>query len=172
MPTSNGQVTTRDIRRDSIVTTLLHDDAVSTAKLVDLAVTVGKTDEPVFVTAVESNPFSDESLTTTLTEVATITIDVPSWVAQVSVFAIANAQMTNSSGGAQAINASAQVNDSLSGARTQSVVDGTVGSVDHVSAVDLIVPGTSVDVSVYASVSTGTNSVNNGAVWAIVVGTR
>lgn len=172
MPTSNGQVTTRDIRRDAIVETLIRDEAIATAKLANLAVTVGKTDEPLFVTAVESEPFINPTLTTIETEQATVTVDVPSWVSQVSVFAIANCQMSNSSGGDQNLAVSARVNDSDDGGRVMTVINNDIGSLDHFEAADLLVPGTSVDVSVYAWLSTGTNSANNGAVWAIVIGTR
>lgn len=172
MPVSNGQVGRYNIRRSAVVETALRDDIISTDKLQSLAVTVEKVDDPVWVTAFESEPFFNPTLTTTYAELTSVTVDIPTWVNQVSVFAIANLQISNSSGGTVNGAISCRVNDSDDGARGGSVANGETLVIHHVEATDLIATGSTIEVSAYGSVNTGTNSTNNGAVWGIVIGTR
>lgn len=172
MPTSNGQITGRMIRQRAIAEENLADASVATAKLADTAVTVAKTDEPVWVVAVEAEPFINPTLTTDWQELAWVDITIPSWVGQVTVFAIANVQVSNTSGSTVNVSVSCRIDDNDDGARTGSVANNETLSIDHVEAFSLAAPGSTVQASVYARVNSGTNSSNNGTVWAIVIGTR
>ena len=169
---SNGQVGRYDIRRGAVVETALVDEVISTVKLQDVAVTIEKTAEPVFVTAFESEPFFNPTLTTTFVEQTSIDVDIPTWVAQVSVFATARLQMGNSSGSTVRGRISCRVNDNDDGSSQTSIDNGESGHVVHIEASNLIAPGSTVQVSAYAAVDTGTNANNNGAVWGVVIGTR
>ena len=172
MPTSNGQVGSRDIRQKAIKNSHVFPAAIDTAELADMSATVNKVEDPTFVFAGESEPFSDASLTTTFQELTSIDVTIPSWVGLIHVFGIANALMNNSSGGNQGLNVSCRVNDEDDGSRRQDVVTGTVGTVHHVEAVSISTPGSTVQISAYVSLTTGTNSGNNGAVWVVVLGER
>ncbi len=172
MPISNGQVTSRDVRQNAIKQSHVFPAAIDTTELADLAATVDKVDDPTFVFVAESEPFFNAALTTTFQELASLDVTIPSWVGLIHVFGIANALMNNSSGGNQGLLVSCRVNDEDDGSRRQDVVTGTVGTVDHVEAVSISTPGSTVQISTYVSLTTGTNSGNNGAVWAIVLGER
>ncbi len=172
MPISNGQITSRDIRQKSIKTLHVVDEQITTPKLAALSVSIEKVADPIFVFAGESEPFIDVSLTTTFQEWTSLTATIPSWVGLIHVFGVANCQITNSSGGDQSVNTSCRVNDEDDGARTRDIINGDLGGVDHYEAVSISTPGSTVQISVYARVSSGTNSDNSGAVWAIVLGER
>lgn len=78
MPTSNGQVTARDIRQSAVKTLHLRDEAVATAKIEDLAVTVDKNYTMVDFDNV-IDVAANASITTSWLQFATTDIDVPAW---------------------------------------------------------------------------------------------
>lgn len=160
------------IRQGTISANNLAAASVETAKLAAQAVTIEKTDEPVWSYAVESNPFFDVSLTTTPQECTSVDIAVPSWVGNLTVFAIANAQMRNTSGGDQGLVVSCRINDNDDGGRLTTAANNTTVSLHHVEAFSVAAPGSTIQASVYAWVASSTNSDNSGAVWAICLGTR
>ena len=172
MPTSNGQVGSRDIRQKAIKTSHVFPAAIDTTELADLAASVDKVEDPIFVLAGESEPFINPTLTTTHTEQASMDVTIPSWVGLIHVFGVANVQMANSSGGDQNLNVSCRVNDEDDGARSMTTLNGDTGSLDHFESVSISTPGSTVQISVYAWVQSGTNAANNGTVWAIVLGER
>ena len=172
MPTSNGQVTSRDIRQNAVKQLHVSPAAIDTTELADLAASIGKVADPTFVFAGESEPFINPTLTTAQTEQASLDVTIPSWVGLIHVFGVANVQMTNSSGGDQQLNVSCRVNDEDDGARNETTINGDTNSLDHFESVSISTPGSTVQISVYAWVSTGTNAANNGTVWAIVLGER
>lgn len=175
MPTSNGQVTSRDLRQRSVKTLHIVDDNVTTPKIADLAVTFpDKIDDPIFSAVGESARFHNVSFTTTLTEWAALAFDLPAWVNQIFVFAVATGQMTNSSGGQQDL----VIATGFEGVepfdeQQTAVLDGDVGSITHVQTFATPgVAGATVTVEIWAKVTNSTNSSNNGEVNAILVGTR
>ena len=174
MPTSNGQVTGRDIRQKAIKQSHVFPAAIDTTELAGLAVTVDKTDDPQFVGVGESDRFHDVSLTTTLTERASFTVTIPSWVGQIFVLAIGGAQFTNSSGSTQSIIAEVTINGdpSITTGTQQGIPTGITASVTDVAVAAVATPGSTVTIGVNVKVSPGTNSSNNGEVHAIVTGTR
>lgn len=175
MPTSNGQVTARDIRQSSIKTLHIVDEAVATAKIPDLAVTFpDKIDDPFWVAVAESDLFHNVSLDTTPTVHATASFDVPAWVDQIFVFSAASAQMSNSSGGDQGLVVhTSYAGGERRGAEQQDIPNGDTGSVIHIQTfADTGVAGSTFTVELHVEVSTGTNSSNNGEINAIAIGTR
>lgn len=103
MPVSNGQITARDIRQKAVKTHHLVDDAVATAKIQDVAVTVEKLDDPPWVQTFTASPVAGVNLTNILGGVALcdLTFDIPAWVGTVSLHASARLQVENASGAAQ-----------------------------------------------------------------------
>ena len=178
MPTSNGQVTSRDIRQAAVKTLHIDDDSVTAPKILDLAVTFpDKIDDPFYMAIGESARFHNVALTTTLTQQAVLSFSVPAWVNQVFLFSVSTAQMTNSSGGDQQIVVATGFEGAPSESRSlrqnQTVPDNDVGSVAHVQTFATAgVAGATVTVEIHALVSPGTNSSNNGEVNAILIGTR
>jgi hypothetical protein len=109
MPTSNGQWTTRDIRQAAITETLLRDNAVATAKLADVSVTVAKTDEPVSA-ATDYKVAANTTLDTTWRNPIVVTLDVPTWSGLVVATAISDLQVSASGGNAD-VNLMVEIND-------------------------------------------------------------
>ena len=172
---SNGQVTGRDLRQGSVRTVHVVDDAITTPKIPDLAVTFpDKIDDPFWVAVAESDLFHNVTLTTDNTLQSSATVEVPAWVDQVFVFAVGKAQMFNSSGGDQQIVIHLAFDGGEpTGAEQQTIPNGDTGSITQVQTFSTVgVAGSTFAVDIYAEVSTGTNSANNGEVNAILVGTR
>ncbi len=124
----------------------------------------------------ESARFHNVTLNTTLTNLASLSVDIPTFVGRIFVFAIASAQMTNTSGGAVDLIVAAQINGvepAGSADRQQGqVVDNSTGSLAHNFTTALSSPGSTVTVEVWSRVSSGTNTSNNGEVNAVVLGER
>ncbi len=78
MPTSNGQVTARDIREKAVKTFHIVDDNVTTSKLTDLAVTVDKNNTMIDFDA-ETSSVSNVTINTTETQHLTVDVTVPAW---------------------------------------------------------------------------------------------
>jgi hypothetical protein len=174
MPTSNGQIGRYDIRRGAVDSTKIMDEAVTTAKIPDLAVTFpDKIDDPIWSSTFYSVAFHNASLTTTETTHGTATFDAPAWVDEVSVFAVATVQMTNSSGGSQTLIFDLDIATPAGGGLNLTVPDSSTLSGSLAQVASLIgVAGSTVTVSLQTWLNTGTNSANFGIIGGIVVGTR
>ncbi len=178
MPTSNGQVTSRDIRKKAVKSLHIVDANIVTSKIADLAVTFpDKIDDPFYVAVGESARFHNVALTTTLTEQASMSFAIPAWVNQIFIFAISTAQMTNTSGSDQQIVVSTGFEGTSTADRgfrqNQTVPNNDVGSVTHVQTFATVgVAGSTFTVEVLALCSPSTNSSNNGEVNAFLLGTR
>ncbi len=176
MPTSNGQVGSRDIRQNAVRQLHVFPAAIGTTELVDLGATIAKVAEPSFVFVGESARFHSVTLTTTNTQLSQLTVTIPTFVGRIFVMAIASAQMTNTSGGAVDLIVSATANgaEAVGSADRQQgqVVDNSTGSLVHVFTTTLSTPGSTVTAEVWARVSSGTNTSNNGEVNVVVLGER
>ena len=172
MPTSNGQVGSRDIRQKAIKQSHVFPAAIDTLELADLAVTVDKANDPLFGFAGEGDPWSNETLTTTDQELSSLTVDIPTWVGRIFVTGIALFQLTNTSGSDVLMTVSCRVNDADNFRASHEAVNNQTQVVTHFEVVGLSAPGSSVKISTYAKISTGTNTANQGRVWANVLGER
>lgn len=174
MPTSNGLVTSRDIRQNSVKSIHILDEAVTTAKIPDLAITYpDKIDVPTWTYVFESEPGIDVSLSSTETEYASAVIDIPAWVNQVSVLATGIVAINNSSGGDLNVYASVRIDGSDDGNFRSTVINGDIGQVIHMEEGSLFgVAGSSITISLYSFLDSGTNAVNKGAIWGMAVGGR
>ncbi len=176
MPTSNGQVGSRDIRQSAIKQSHVFPAAIGTTELEDLSATISKVASPSFVFVGESARFHNVTLTTTNTNLSSLSVDIPTFVGRIFVMAIASAQITNTSGGAVDLIVSATVNgiEALGSADRQQgqVVDNSTGSLSHVFTTAMSAPGSTVTAEVWARVSSGTNTSNNGEINVVVLGER
>ena len=84
MPTSNGLITGRDVRKLAIRELHLVDESISTAKIQDLAVTVAEEATPVELDTV-GDVGASISLSTTWKLTTQIDLDLPAWATQVTV---------------------------------------------------------------------------------------
>jgi hypothetical protein len=172
-PTSNGQVTSRDLRQQSIKTLHIVDEAVTTPKIPDLAITYpDKLEEPLHIQVFESEPGIDVGLTTTPQELTSVTVDIPAWVGQVFVLTQGFVESLNSGGGDHLLAASVRVNDEFDGAGFATVVGGDWGQAIHFEEAALAAPGSSIEVSIYGHISSGTSSNDFSGVWGLVLGQR
>ncbi len=79
MPTSNGQVTSRDIRQKTIKSLHIVDENVTTAKLTDLAVTLEKNNEQVDWERADEGISQNVTINTTWAIHSSVDIDIPAW---------------------------------------------------------------------------------------------
>ena len=175
MPTSNGQITSRDLRKEIIKTPHIRDEQVTTGKIPDLAITFpDKIDDPIWVDVAYDIALLNESLTTTPQTFDGPTLTVPAWVDNISVLFIGTFQMTNSSGGNQnaimdvdldGSEAGGGVTFTLANNATNNFTLSQVASLNGVS-------GSTVTSKMDAWLSTGTNSSNFGVMSIIGIGTR
>lgn len=173
MPTSNGLITSRDIRQDAVKTVHILDDAIVTSKIPDLAVTFpDKIDDPTWVRAFFGVVFQNTTLTTSV-QTYSIVVDVPAWVDALSVLAIGALQMTNTSGSTVELIADVDIETASAGAWTVSIPNNSVGQLRPLSVTNVIgVAGSSITVSVDVRLSSGTNASNFGSVYGIAIGRR
>lgn len=173
MPTSNGQVTSRDIRQLAIRSNHIRDEAVETDALASLAVSIDKTSDPVWVLGGRAISAVDASLTTTYTQVVSSSLDVPSWVGEVSVLAIARLQANNTSGGVQGYRVQFSINgEEISGGFQGDVPNNGTGEVVGIRGFTISAPGSTITVAARAATVTGTNSRNYTYLSWLAVGTR
>jgi hypothetical protein len=175
MPTSNGLVTGRDLRRGLLnAAHFPADPLIGTDFIQDQAITFpDKIDDPPWVHVFESNPGINVSLDTDYQEYASTTISIPAWVDQIHVLAIGIVAINNSSGGALHVYSSTRVNGEDDGAFRVSVANNFIGHAVHCEEASRTgVAGSTITVDVYSKLDSGTNSVNKGAVWGIVLGSR
>jgi hypothetical protein len=123
MQASNGQISSRDIRQKAIHATHVRDSAILTAAIADVAVTTEKLEDPPWSFGQQAPNVADLSLTTTYTEGASLTIDIPAWVGILTILAIGRLQATNNSGGTQRFLCSTRLNGLDSGASSINIVD-------------------------------------------------
>ncbi len=173
MPISNGQVGSRDIRQAAVKTLHVSDDAITTPKIEDLAVTFpDKIDAPTHIAVFESNPGLGATLTDIPQELASITVDIPTWVGQIFVLASGYVQGDNDDGTERRLFASVQINDNFDGAGFTSVPNGNWGQAIHFEETALTQAGSTIQVSIYGWLSGGTFGNSLAAVWGVVLGQR
>lgn len=175
MPTSNGQISGRDIRQDTLRTVHMKDLIVTTPKIDDLAVTFpDKIDDPIWSTAITGGLFQNATITTTLTVFGeTLTVDVPAWVDQVSIFALGIFQLTNTSGGDVLMTAGVEIAGEVQQGRSHEAVNNQTQVMSTARVANLIgVAGSSITVQMACQISTGTNTTNNGGIYGMAVGSR
>lgn len=172
LPTSNGQISARDIRQKAIKTNHVVDSAVTTAKIADVAVTVEKTDEPVYVTTIVVPQIADVALTTTETEFMSATVDIPSWVGTISLDVISTLRIRNTSGGAQGFQIWLYANGVFMASGQTDAVNNGFMTLTTPGMVDISTPGASVEVTANFKVVSGTNSDNVGTLRVQALGVR
>lgn len=156
MSITDGDIAERlDLRPNSIKTVHVRDDAIATAKIPDLAVTFpDKIDNPSLATAFEA---AGSLLVTTTPTAFSTTIDVPAWADSAAVFAIAQLQVSNTTGAGF----NAQVRCSVdgnpaSGALSTTIQNNTTGSAIDFQRINLIgVAGSTITVSATCSINAG-----------------
>lgn len=171
---SEGQIPVSglDIRQTTVKTQHLVDLQVTTPKIADVAVTIEKTDEPVWVRDVFTQGITNSALTTTLADIITETFDIPAWVGRVSVAAHARIQPRNTSGGVQGYALQVAFNGSGIGAATGDVPNGSIGEVTNPTAFTMTTPGATLEVTCRARTTTGTNSENVTVMIVSMIGIR
>ena len=172
MPTSNGQVGSRDIRQNAVRQLHVFPAAIDTAELADLAASIDKVEDPIFVFAGEGNGFRNVTVNTTFTELDSLTVTIPSFVGIIHVFAIAYFQLSNSSGSKTLMAVSCRVNDEDDGGHSHDVSNNETAVMTHTEAVSISTPGSTVKISNYPQIGAGTNTSNQGRTYAIVLGER
>lgn len=176
VPTSNGQVTGRDLRQKLLRSNHFPTDpVVETDFIQDLAVTFpDKIDAPIWSHAFGTHAaFSNESLSTTFQTFKDLTVDVPAWVDQVAVFAVGRFQITNTSGAEVAVYPGIEIDGEVQGGVTFEVPDSSTKSMMMFRVSNLSgVAGASFTITMEVALSTGTNSANFGLIGGIAVGGR
>lgn len=172
MPTSNGQITSRDLRKGLLASSHFPSDPlVETGFIQDLAVTFpDKIDDPIWVTTFGTFTASNETITTTRTTFVSEVVDVPAWVDQVSVFLFGALQASTSS--TQLLNI-ATIVDGVGGGGTSHEAQSQTQITFDVTVANLAgVAGSSITVELEAFVSSGTNASNQMYLYGFVVGQR
>jgi len=174
VPTSNGQVTSRDIRQKAVKTIHVVDGSITTPKIPDLAITFpDKIDDPIWSTAFGDRLFSNETIDTTPTSYGSLSVDIPSWVDQIAVFALGHFQLTNTSGGDVLMSMGIEIDGEVQGGHSHEAVNNQTQVMSDARIANLIgVAGSSITVDMEVSISTGTNSSNGATINGIIVGTR
>jgi len=174
MPTSNGQVNTFDIRRGAVVETTIRDEAVTTGKIPDLAVTFpDKIDDPIWVHGEQGDFWSGGTLDTNRTEFGQFSVDIPSWVDNISVFVTGDIQFTNDTGGSRLVSIKAAIDSETYDTNQDTVANGDTVSVYHTQIVSLIgVAGSTITVGAVCFLDSSSSTNHNGNVRVLIVGTR
>lgn len=165
-----------DIRQTTIKTPHLIDESVTTAKIADVAVTVEKTDEPTWTDTLFVGGTPDASLSTSFTELASVSFDIPSWVGLVAAKAFAYIRMANSSGGTQAVHSVIRFNGedptASSGSQFTDIASGLTGLLVDFTIFALSAPGATFSVELWGKVGSGTNSGNISQLSVELIGVR
>jgi len=150
------------------------DEAVTTAKLPDLAVTFpDKIDDPTWIEVQTTKVNSTFTLTTTRTTALTMTVTVPAWVDQVTVFGIGESQLTNTSGATSTMSTVLVVDGADSNGFTTAVENNQTHRQTGAVAHSIIgVAGSTFDVDLDAFVSAGSHSSHNHELRLMAVGSR
>jgi hypothetical protein len=111
--------------------------------------------------AVGDDTWTNETLTTTLTTFATVTLTRPEWATRALVMAINSVQLSNSSGGAQNVIAHVGIGGAVQ-QREMTVANGTTVSVSAPRTWDLTDLTDDVTINGSAAVNSGTNAANAG----------
>jgi hypothetical protein len=161
MPTSDGVIRSSDVANDAVITRCVDGQAITVTELED----------PVFAEIASTN-FLNISLTTSYADAITDTITVPSWVGDLDVLLVSDAQITNGSGALQSVICRNTVGGTVLGAGVHDVTNGETGQVSKASGRSISSPGATVAVLTEAKVGASTNSNNGGRhVWT-AIGTR
>lgn len=174
MPTSNGLVTSRDIRQGSVKTLHILDEAVTTPKIPDLAVTFpDKIDDPIWVSGFFEILFSNITLVATVEQQFETTIDVPAWVDSVTIFASGTFGVVNDSGGRVTMTAWILIDGDRVAAANATAEDTEWQLVTQSYGADLVgVAGSSVSVGLEVVTQSNDSTSNRGRISGIVIGRR
>lgn len=162
-----------DIRRNAVRTTHIIDESVLTEKLSDLSVTVEKTEEPLFITALSELGLTNPTATYQL--ICSVDIDVPTWASKLSIFALGRQQATNSTGSQGNVETTVVVGDDSPGSAASSttIQNNETGTSIFGLPVDLVVaPGSTVTVNMWSKFASGSSSNGFGRLWVLAVGSR
>lgn len=144
----------------------------TSGEIKDQAVDIQRMLNPVHADTIETSSSANDSLTTSYQKVASSNFSIPSWVGEAAVLCFAYSQLTNSSGGVQAILPSARIGGVDDGAAIQDVQDGGTGSATHIDERVVSSPGSTLEIACYTRVSVGTNSANSSTAWGYLIGVR
>lgn len=174
MPVSNGQVGRYDLRREAVHSDHIVEEAVTTGKIPDLAVTFpDKIDDPFWNYSTSQRLFTNETVTTTPTSFGLLPIEVPTWVDTVTVFALGTFQISNTSGGTINAQAAAEIEEDAQGASSASVANNETVHLSVHRVRSLVgVAGSTINCSLEVSVNSGTNTSNIGNMSVVVIGAR
>ena len=175
MPDIHGNITAGDLAQGLVQGYHLRDEAVSTAKIPDLAVTFpDKIDDPIWVDVAYDLAMLNESLTTSVQTFDGPTLTIPAWVDQITVVVTGTFQMTNSSGGNQNAIMDVDVGGAESGgAVTFTIVNNATNNFSLTQVASLTgVAGSTLTTHMDAWLSTGTNSANFAVMSVLGIGTR
>jgi hypothetical protein len=151
----------------------LRDEAITEPKLASLAVSVEKTEEPVWVSRGSTFAVQNLALTTTTITALTSTVTIPAWVGEVTALVVARLAAANGSGALQDFIIDIGYNGiNFPGGAQVSIAIGANGELVLPWSFSLSAPGTSLDLNVFARTLTGTNSSNQVRMSWIMVGVR
>ena len=120
-----------------------------------------------------SSVFTNVTVTTTRTTFGDLTVAIPSWVDQISVFAIGNFQLTNTSGGDVLMTAAVEIDGQVVDEDNHEAVDNQTQVLTNFAVLNAGgVAGSSISIDLRVVISTGTNTSNRATVGGIIVGTR
>lgn len=160
-PTSNGQITGRDIRQASIRTLHLLDKNVTEPKLADLAVTIDKSE--VVVDFASAQDFAQNvTLDTTLRNQVTAVLDVPSWAGLATVTGLLSLQVSGTVGDFN-VSAAVVIADTAEPGNfaTQAMKNGETHQVIRANVLSLSAPGSTLSVYGWAYITAGTSPQNS-----------
>lgn len=159
MSINDGDIADRlQLRTGNVKEFHIRDDAVATAKIQSLAVTVAKTEEPFEVVALEES-VTGFTLNTTDTQHLVATVAVPTWAGSASIFIIAQLQFSNTTGGTINGQLRAMIAGSpASGVLSQSVANNEGTSVIDFQKANIAAPGSTITYSAAASVNSGSGT--------------
>jgi hypothetical protein len=142
---------------------MLADEAVTEQAIGDLAVSIAKEESPLQIASVQAVAWVNQALDTTLQEVITATVDIPTWAGVCHVIAVGRVQWSNGSGGNQNLFATLDVVglDNAVATSEHTVANNTTGALPLDATYTVTAPGSTVEVRIRAKVTTGTNSSNN-----------
>lgn len=174
MPTSNGQVGSRDIRQAAIKTVHIVDEAVTTPKIPDLAVTFpDKLDDPIWSTGFYESLWSNETLVDGVFSSWTTTLDVPAWIDSVTVIAIATAGIVNTSGSDNLLSISILIDGNRRSVGNHEAINNQSQIATIAYGADLSgVAGSSVSVGIEVLVQGANSTSNAGRISGVLIGRR
>ncbi len=160
MPTSNGQVTARDIRQKAVKSLHIFDANVTTSKIADLAVTLEKNAE-VIDWEVGENQAQNVTINTTFTAHASVDIDIPAWATVTAVSTASKLQATITSDTTFVYWTTIDSPGEPGGAWNEELAMTGIRHLDHTRYWEATVtPGSTVTVEFWIRTSSGSNTSN------------